>query len=394
SSPGSAATRRTSFSFSTSTAAGPRDSAAKMNVCASASRISARQPKRTRARSNSSAPPVRPGLRTTVWPSRSEPARSDAYVWCVNPGATISTRSAPSTASGSDSTIRVIRPKPVISPLSSTPLRSRTGASSEAKKLKSVRSKPIRARSPASARPPCPAPRRAILTRPAATPFSAPALTAPSSRILPERVEVLDGPRAEPAHLGGVVRELRRLQAERAETALELRRDRVQGTLEVRDPIRGRKLRAGAADELELGQVAAGLRHGRAQPLQVVGRRLSERVEAMAVPDEPAQQPRVQRLAAEPEPRAVGTERLRLRVDVLEAVVGGPRSSPASRARAPARPRGARRAARRGGRTARRARRTRHGASSRSAARPGGLPRAGRASRAPSRARSGAAAAR
>src|SRR5581483_10776991 len=63
------------------------------------------------------------------------------------------------------------------------------------------------------------------------------------------------------------------------------------------------------------------LREAVSEPPEVLLARRAERIESVPPADEPPQQPRVHRLTAEPEPPAVGPVRLRLCVDVVEAVV-------------------------------------------------------------------------
>src|SRR5207245_3802819 len=67
-----------------------------------------------------------------------------------------------------------------------------------------------------------------------------------------------------------------------------------------------------------------GIRQRRAQPLEFFVGRPAERVEPVAVRNKAAEEPRVERLAAEPESRSLRAERLRFEVDVLEAVAAPP----------------------------------------------------------------------
>ena len=89
---------------------------------------------------------------------------------------------------------------------------------------------------------------------------------------------------------------------------------------------------ARAADELELVEFAACLGQRVAQARDVVVGRPAERVPAVAVAHEPAEQPVVERARPEPQPDAVVAKRLRLDPDVLEAVEapgeGGRRLAP------------------------------------------------------------------
>ena len=69
--------------------AGPLLRLAKMKVEASAATTQrASQPARRRAWWNSSAPPVRPGLRSTTWPSRRCGAQARATSWWAEDGTT------------------------------------------------------------------------------------------------------------------------------------------------------------------------------------------------------------------------------------------------------------------------------------------------------------------
>ena len=91
--------------------AGPLLRLAKMNVEASATTQRASQPARRRAWWNSSAPPVRPGLRSTTWPSRRCGAQAWATSWWAEEGTTTITIPAPSRASAGSAVTRRRAPK-------------------------------------------------------------------------------------------------------------------------------------------------------------------------------------------------------------------------------------------------------------------------------------------
>ena len=73
-----------------------------------------------------------------------------------------------------------------------------------------------------------------------------------------------------------------------------------------------------AADELQLGDVATRCGHGHPQDVEVCVRQGPERVQSLAVLDEPSQQRAAHPLAAEPEGRPVGSVRSWLEPDVRE----------------------------------------------------------------------------
>ena len=143
---------------------------------------------------------------------------------------------------------------------------------------------------------------------------------------LPARLEVEGGDALEHLPAPGrverdVVDELGRLDAERAESARGLGGNRRDRRLEGRQAPVVREDGTHAADELELRDVAAGGGEAVPQEAQVLAGGLPERVEAVGVADDAAQEARVHGLAAEPQPRPVRTPRLRLEVDVLVGVV-------------------------------------------------------------------------
>ena len=123
------------------------------------------------------------------------------------------------------------------------------------------------------------------------------------------------------------------------------------------------------------------------QPLEILVARRAERVEAAPELDQPSEEPLVHPLAAEPQRRPARTETASARGTRPRSDSAGPRTTRASRRH---RTRHAARCSSRSSptssRTARRAPRTRAGASSPSAGRPGDPRRADRASRAASRA--------
>ena len=118
-----------------------------------------------------------------------------------------------------------------------------------------------------------------------------------------------------------VVEELRRLDADRREASLDLRPDRRERVVDVGDGVRVGEAAARAADELEPVDVAAGVRERPAEALDVLVARRAERIPAVSVPDDAAQQALVERARAELQPHAVGAPRLRLDPDVVEAVM-------------------------------------------------------------------------
>src|SRR4029079_15497021 len=118
-----------------------------------------------------------------------------------------------------------------------------------------------------------------------------------------------------------VVEELRRLDADRREASLDLRRDRRGRVVEGADGAGGGEAPPRAAAELEPVDVAAGVRERPAEALDVLVARRAERIPAVSVPDDAAQAALGEAGRAEPQPHAVGAPRLRLDPDVVEAVM-------------------------------------------------------------------------
>ena len=116
----------------------------------------------------------------------------------------------------------------------------------------------------------------------------------------------------------GVVSELRRLEAEGGEALLHLGGQVGHRLADVGAGTVVGEHRAGAADELERLDAAPGGGACGVQPGEVVGARFAERVESVAVADQPAQQRFVHALTAEPHARAVRPVCLGLEVDLVE----------------------------------------------------------------------------
>ena len=118
-----------------------------------------------------------------------------------------------------------------------------------------------------------------------------------------------------------VVDEHGRLDADGREALFPLLGQGFHGLAEVGYSVAGGEAAADAPHHLHLVRVAVGGGQRGAQGLEFCGLRPAQRVEAVPVPDQPAQQGRMQPLAAEPQQRAARPVRFRFQVDVAEPVV-------------------------------------------------------------------------